>query len=176
MNPNKRTGSKIQFFLGVCGRYVYVAAVDFSPQTFPFWSRVVIIWKAVVIDVTSIVYYTEHALVDILPFEEKTWSLCWLRLGLSQIQCFSPPFFDGVLSLYFLFTKTCFVQLNNSTITELRTCRSCHLSYHLYTVFINAVFLLLSFPLIYSYEYLRIRVSPYLHRGQKPMKGVETWR
>ena len=133
------------------------------------------IWKEVVTDDTSIVNYTEYASVDVLSFEEKTRSLSRLRLVLSQIQCFPPSFFDGVLSYYFPFTQNCFVQLNNSTVIKLRTCRSCHLSYYLCTISINAVFLL-SFLTIYGNEYQRIRVSPYLQREQKPMIGIEIWR
>ena len=62
------------------------------------------------IDDISIVNYTEYASVDVLPFEEKL-SLSRLRLVLSQIQCFPPPFFDSVLSYYFPFTQNCLFQL-----------------------------------------------------------------
>lgn len=106
------------------------------------------IWKAAVIDDISIVNYTEYASVDVLPFEVKTRSFSRLHLVLSQIQCSRPPFFDEVLSYYFPFTQNCFFQLNNCTVTELRTCRSCHLSYYLCTVAINAVFFY--FPFLQS--------------------------
>lgn len=49
-------------------------------------------------------------------------------------------FSNSVFSYYFPFTQNCFVQLDNSTVIKLRTCRSCHLSYYLCTVSINAVF------------------------------------
>lgn len=50
-----------------------LAAVDFIPKTFPVLTKCrSFIQKAVVIDDTLIVNYTEYASVDVLPFEEKT--------------------------------------------------------------------------------------------------------
>lgn len=71
VNPDKKTDSKILLLLGVCGRCI--AAVDFILQSFPVLTKCrFFISKAVVIDDTSVVNYTEYASVDVLPFEEKT--------------------------------------------------------------------------------------------------------
>ena len=99
---------------------------------------------------------------------KKTWGLSRLCLVLSQIQCFPPPFFDGVLSYYSPFTQTSFVQPSNSTVTKLRTCRSFHLSYYLCTVAINAVFF---------FAFLSDNLRLWISKGKSvalPEKGTET--
>lgn len=113
----------------------------FSPADFPGFTLVsFFIWTAVVIDDTPIVDYTEYASVDVLQVEEKHkfcvgFALCFLKFSV-----FLHHSNDGVLSFYFPFTQTCFVTFHNSTVIKLRPCRSCHLSYYLCTVSINAVF------------------------------------
>ena len=132
-NPNKKSGSKI------CFAFADAVLLPSILADFPCFNQVsFFIRKAVIIDDTPTENCTEYASVDVLPFEEKTWSSCRFRLALSQIQCFLPP--SLWRCSFIIFPQTCFVQLNNRTVTKLRTCRSCHLSYYLCTVAINGFF------------------------------------